>query len=774
MVDRVFYFTPPPSNTTSDDIIFVVENQELQIESRYLLPCNYFHRMLGSGMKESFNRRIALQDTSKEAIKTFLSFLKTFQLPSLNTKELGDLYKLAHQYEHIGLLNLLRPQLRQLIPTSLSHIFILGSFYEDNELKKACQDYVEKNPYSEVSKSLMSQIVDAEADKALEVILEWPVKLILEMFTFGENRTKGTPLAKLLQKKEYSNATAMLQVAKGMSVQARSMVSDMSGVLLALLDQENPPDVEQEELILALVADDVNFLTSAPSKKNSPIVSVLDKKWNSLFAKMVNVCSEQVVYTENTNGKSLISIAIANKNIQALTVLIQKNPNLQNYRLTQYILEAIDFQFIQGLKSLTKKKIEKNIVTLQCIEAALQTKNIQIFQIIWPLFSIQEHEARKFQVKVFNENRFDLADIVFPETFDASKEEYELRDTWIYHVVKKGSIQWVEFMGKRCKDKNVSRSDSSSYHSSNKESPLFVALKHKREPLIIFKLLELGFNVDLGEKPFFPIHFIFQYNDASLLKEFLKQGPNLSLLNEQSENFFHLFFKADKNLLDLNDLKVQINRAKKEDFYQKNQEQGDTPLHIALKRKRYTEAFYLFMGKPETLWITNRDKKEPFHCLSEEEFQKMMEVFIKLSLEQKQNQSSCAHLLYWCAENYLYAYCAKLLPGISDIVAVEKNKNTLLHLAASAGVTNTVKDLVKRGIPINCQNNQKKTALHLAVEKINVPMVETLLSLGADIEILNEKQETALSFALKNYSQPRTESMREIIDLLENKSCQVQ
>ncbi len=774
---------------------FVVEEQEIQIETRFLLPCNYFNTLINSNMKESFSRRINITEESKEAVDIFVNFLKTFQLPSLDLTEACELYQIAHRYDHEALLSNLRTTIIKQAPTNLGYILYFGCFYKDQAIIKACRDHATINR----NDNLIFKLIEFSNDDCLEEVFKWPRESIYYMFTYKEktyyNSSEATPFSKLVDQKKYSMAARFLQAANSVGVGTSSILSNPTEIILQLLQlnvstkeekesqkQGKPPSEEQKQLILSVAEQNPGCLIDS-YKENIPIFLVLNEGWNEIFEDMLKICTERVFYAKNSNQETLISIAISKKMIVVLQALRTKPHNLGFNEFTDYLLKTINFKYFAGIKELLKFKVNipyrEPLVNIRCVNAAIEIKDVKILQIIWPYFKVNEteREVAALRISAFEQNQLDLASILFSGTFDSSKDQYGYFP-WIHQVIEKGgSIEWIAFMARMCTDKNVTirLEVSSSYYHSNTSplvTPFLRAIARKRDQEEIIKLLELGFDMDKGNELHCPLHLIFEYNSPRLLKKFLSYNPNLSVLNNKGENFFHLYFNVDKEILTLDEFRSLALKDDKKALEQKSKA-GLLPLHLALSIGRYDEAFYMVMMNPDILWIPAENQICPLQSMQGNKFEKIMNRFIELATANT-NEEIAAVLLYWCAENYLHAYCERLFPTIKDIKSVIRHEKNLLHLAVEGGMCETVTKLVKLGVSINSRDAHKRTALHLAVLNIDLPMVELMLSLKIDESLIDQNRETALSLALKHYKHPRTQEMRKIIRLLEDKSCHVQ
>lgn len=102
----------------------------------------------------------------------------------------------------------------------------------------------------------------------------------------------------------------------------------------------------------------------------------------------------------------------------------------------------------------------------------------------------------------------------------------------------------------------------------------------------------------------------------------------------------------------------------------------------------------------------------------------------------------------------------------SDASVVDRNHNTALHVAASAGHSKVVKLLIDKGADIDATNNRQNTALHEAAYSGHLMTVRVLLDGRADVTIINDRQNTALHEAV--YS-----GCPSVLELLINKGADI-
>jgi len=83
----------------------------------------------------------------------------------------------------------------------------------------------------------------------------------------------------------------------------------------------------------------------------------------------------------------------------------------------------------------------------------------------------------------------------------------------------------------------------------------------------------------------------------------------------------------------------------------------------------------------------------------------------------------------------------------SDPNSVDKNGQTVLHVASRMNHLEVVRLLLDRGANINSVDKDGQTALYLASEENHLKIVQLLLDRGANINFINEEYNTVLNWA---------------------------
>ncbi len=792
-------------NAVSNHFTFVVEGQEIQIETRFLLQCDYFNNMLSHGVSETLNRRISIENASKETVQAFLNFLKTYQLPNLTPAQTIELYMLVHQYQHIALLNQVRPLVLGQIPSQCSHVLQLACVYEDDGLKTACREHLERNAYNE--QQFLFRLVDEELYGVIQEVLGWMSanrggrgsSNLSGMLSYNSNGK--TTFAKLIGKQKYELAAKILATAQANGVRTNQIVPNPQELILEMLKGPAQPTKEQNDLIVALASDNISVLTSNYNIENPPLFVALIRGWDETFRCMLQMCKSSVVRTTNARGTGLLTTAIEHNQLASIEAL-KKNGKINSSEFSDYVLRAINTGSLPMVKAIASFPVDQDYgysnprVQLKCIEAAIDTKDLNILKEVWPHFQGERYEIDRLRKKVFEEDRLDLAEIMFSGDFDASKEvfpEEGKRGTtpWLHQTVLKKGADWIEFMAKRSEDKEVMHSyrfDKAGH--AVPMTPLLLALKYKKKRQVIETMLKLGFNINTGNGSFYPIHLVLAYDDASFTRVVLSYEPDLTAINEKKENFLHLFLKG-KQFLDRKDLSKALSQTT---ALEQQDNEGNTPFHLALGRLVQFEkvsqtlelkeghakirliylddSFLILSSYTSVLWKTNKADKTPLQTLSGPLFEMVMDYYIE-QIKTTKNERFARSLLLWSGQKYLYRVCEKLIPLSGDIKTVcSSDGRNLLHYAAAAGALKAAEKLIDYGIPIDSVDNNGSTALHFAVKAKHKALVEQLLKSEADPHEMDNSGETPLSMALK--WQNRTPQDQEIIDLLETSSCAVQ
>ncbi len=772
----------------------VVNGKEFQIETRFLVPCDYFHNLQKSGMRESVTSRITLDNFSEETVQTFLTFLKSYKLPPFDINQLIDFFKLIQFFQHSALLDQTRDLLIQEIPKELKKILQLGDLYSDPRLKLECKNQVIKSPFQYVS--LLSELIEEESYALVKEIQTWPPEVIRPMMT--HTRENNKPVEKLLKNIERDLALELLKTAYRIGLRTIDVFPHADNALIETLvgcAEIKADPLTAVETFEPIIADDpIILLRVVPALKMSPISFVIIQEgWDATFEKMIRLLNRSDVAASliavEENKATLLTFCAALGRLQYIRAL-KNHPIQQKVSQSQFAeavegaIESKNLSVVQEILSFPIEGSSPGSVSIHSIHKAMSLETLDILKAIWPDYKATDAELVELKKRSYTENRLDWAAIFFDKNFDASKERRPNGKVgpWIYEVVMDGKPDWVKFMADRCTDKNVTVSFKIG-QASIPETPLVYALCYIKEEKILPLMIELGFDPNVSCGTLHPIHLVLNRKYSfDTVKSVVARVNNLAVLNESKQNFLHLFFKAGYTLEQFFSFDHPSQNLDKL-LFQEDKDKN-TPLHEALSRRipalhkspskedpliRLTllliDAPSDFLGKKNENGVALLNK---FSIISLDNFINATQAIEKLFPDYLKKVNSFRQtLLLWCAQEYLFSLCTKLLPITQEIEVIHDSEGkNLLHLATQASLPLTVEKLIERGISVNTTDKKGKTPLHYAVEKKDRAMVRKLLDLEADSSL-------PLTYALKIYSSPRTPDEQAIIEALEANSCKV-
>jgi len=137
---------------------------------------------------------------------------------------------------------------------------------------------------------------------------------------------------------------------------------------------------------------------------------------------------------------------------------------------------------------------------------------------------------------------------------------------------------------------------------------------------------------------------------------------------------------------------------------------GNFPLHYAVEHGN-TEMVLLLLNAGAKISVKNYEKRTPLMMLDEDSAPDLVNILLRFG---------------------------------AGINAVDKNKNTVLILAAAGNASEeVVRVLLLNGAGVNAQNKEGRTALMEAASQGNMENVRALLEWGADVNLKDKEEETA-------------------------------
>lgn len=800
-------FMPQGLNQTPT-VVFEVDGESISVETRFLLPCDYFNQMLQSGMTESLKGRIEVKEVSAATFREFINYLKRPIFPSVGYEGSLGLFVLGHKYMHHALQVQAADRLKQEIPSHLKEILSFACLYEDcAELKSACQIYAQQNSYQ--VRALLSQLIEEDEMDAFAEVLKWNRDCLYQMMQYSDGNRN--PFNRLLEKQKFGLAVQYLEAAKKAEMRTYNLVSNPQEAVYQLLSGEKP-SADQNALIKAIAQNNPEILTNSHYQRpETPLHLAVRKGWDETFEEMLKAANS--VHNCYAGNQTLMSLAISLKRIAAIQAMKKQMQPLSEDEARRYVKESIETDnpaVVQEVLSLPCKGYYQNPpqrVDRACIEPVIRKGSLAILGLLWPHFTANREDAAQLRKQAFMDGQFKLAAILFSSDFDASSDAFSGDDRtsripWIHKVAAEGSLEWVQFMLARCKDPNV----IASYHvkeNSFKASPLLHAMFKGREAAIIRAFLAAGIDVNAGEPSLLPVHYICGYNDSGLLRDFLARKPHVDKANFKGQNLFHLYFEKPP-LLTEKEFGVLVKTSP--EALKAQDKEGHTPLHLAIQAGHLQEAYLMLCQDTSLLWSVNKKKQQPLLVVQGEGLTKIIRFFVDKACASQETRLKRS-LLLWCAQNYYYPFCDQLIKAGADTTVSQKGGITLLHLASLAGAHQAVKRLLSSELSADEQDETGRTALHIAaergdlilgkilldhkakpdsgdktgrtalhisVEKEDPEFVSLLVAAKANPNQMDHQGETALSKALEKSAKAKSDKLQKIIDAFETESCKMQ
>ncbi len=107
-----------------------------------------------------------------------------------------------------------------------------------------------------------------------------------------------------------------------------------------------------------------------------------------------------------------------------------------------------------------------------------------------------------------------------------------------------------------------------------------------------------------------------------------------------------------------------------------------------------------------------------------------------------------------------------LLSSMKNVNALDKEKGTALHAAATNGGTAVAEILFKYRIDVNVADRSGRSALHIAAARLHTDFCKLLLKHGANTNAQDNRGDTPLHEALMYGSRDNKAGTREIVDML--------
>jgi len=290
------------------------------------------------------------------------------------------------------------------------------------------------------------------------------------------------------------------------------------------------------------------------------------------------------------------------------------------------------------------------------------------------------------------------------------------------------------------------------------------------------------------------IHLATIQGDIKTVKLLIKKGASIEQKNKRGDFLIHLAIK-NKHYALANYL------LKYEKVVNKKDIKGNTPLHLAMYENS-TELLKIILSYQPDIFIKNKEKQTALTVIGSynsrlDDMLKEIEQSKEVALVDKYKNTALHYacevgnlnivllLLYLKADvdawnndlqTPLYKAVIRdqlqivklLLKHKADIKIKDKNKNNLLHIAATRDFMDsleTVKLLIKKGADLNELNSYNKTPLFMALE-YNPVIAKFLIEQGANLNQQDVRKYTPLLVAIRY-------NRSELVKLLISKSANI-
>jgi ankyrin repeat protein len=235
------------------------------------------------------------------------------------------------------------------------------------------------------------------------------------------------------------------------------------------------------------------------------------------------------------------------------------------------------------------------------------------------------------------------------------------------------------------------------------------------------------------------LHLATQYGQRKVMKVLLSRRVNSQIANEHGDTGLQLAVgtAADEATVPL----LVKNRV---DVNFRNIRSGDTPLHLAVERRRPRIILFL-LDRGAAIDMTNEDGFTPLQLAAKIDNCEAVSLLLQRCANVEARSLSgytalqlAAHAKHWIAFDLL-------LIGGANINAWSKNGETLLHEQARISkTTGIIAKLLDHGANLEARTSQGYTPLQCAAMAENRDMFMFLLERGANIDVETARGETIL------------------------------
>lgn len=328
--------------------------------------------------------------------------------------------------------------------------------------------------------------------------------------------------------------------------------------------------------------------------------------------------------------------------------------------------------------------------------------------------------------KLFNE--------LLLKSFHGINDKNEGGDTILHLAAEFSSAKTVKLLIEKGADVNV---------KNHKGETALHRAAHRGKVRNLKEIIKAGGMIDARDnEEFTPLHYAAMFeskgNIKCAIKKLIDAGADINAQNNKQRTPLH---EAVYIIKDMESIRTLIQRGCDVNLADDN---GRTALHYASMGNDERVVEMLIEAGASTNAINRYGLKSIFYA----EMRGKIEEMLKVKRERKE--------LNKIGEGYknikprdMYKEMLKEIEGKSYKGINEKNKDgkTVLHLAASYGSAEKIKELIEKGADINIGDNKGMRALHYAALFRKIKAAQVLIEKGADINTTDNGMHLPLHLA---------------------------
>ena len=366
-----------------------------------------------------------------------------------------------------------------------------------------------------------------------------------------------------------------------------------------------------------------------------------DNRWEDIYDKIFSGHIDPA--TDISNGKNLLTIAALNNRSDIILFAMDTNPALISDSKIPHILAE------HGYVKLLKKILRKNKYLIN----TLDNDGNSIFKILYNDNSFISWSIKNLQNVNFNnvdKDGYTILTRLITLTESENDDEFQT----IEMLLEQSDIDLEippqlppivccivnnkQFVAKLLLDYGVDINKKNSYYLL----PIHYAIYYQRDDFINFLLDHHSRVDDFGpEGDHNPIYPLILTNKYDLIARILEAGFDVDQFDRNLNGTLHLFLMVKRDI----PLHVFNKLLENGDLNKQNME-GNTPLHFLLKNYNWLEHKKLLKKKKLDVFIANRVCIMPIELVSTDDFQIFIDIIVKSYLSQFQHRDNILCINY--------------------------------------------------------------------------------------------------------------------------------